>query len=232
MLPIRDINPGRTVPLTTWLIIGITAAVFFFYQRPSEEFLYEKAAIPCEVTTGQALSAREISGGPCSAGDGSAIFGSKSVLWSVMASVFFHGGLGHLLGNLWVLAIFGNNIEDRMGRLPYGLFYLVAGLVAAATHILAHPASTIPVVGASGAIAGVMGAYAVVFPGARVLSIVPPFFFAPFQMPAVVFLGIWFISQFFLAGTSTNIAWEAHVGGFIFGLLIALLSRRRLLYRR
>ncbi|MGH9198572.1 MAG: rhomboid family intramembrane serine protease, partial [Acidimicrobiia bacterium] len=111
----------------------------------------------------------------------------------------------------------------------YLVFYLMAGLAASAAHIVIRPESTLPVVGASGAIAGVMGAYAVLFPGARVTSIVPPFFFWPFAIPALLFLGIWFVSQFLLAGAESNIAWEAHVAGFAFGLIVAMVGRRWLM---
>jgi membrane associated rhomboid family serine protease len=189
--------------------------------------MYSSAAIPCEVITGDPLSQTEIFSGRCDAEDRSPIFPGKNVLFAVVASIFFHGGLGHLLSNLWVLAIFGNNVEDVIGRIGYAVFYLGAGLVASASHIFLHPSSTIPVVGASGAIAGVMGAYAVLYPAARVMTIVPPFFFAPFALPAAVFLAVWFFSQFLLAGASTNIAWEAHVAGFLFGLFIAIFLRRR-----
>lgn len=231
MLPIRDLNPSRTTPVLTWLIIGITAFIFFAVQGSNEqelqEHLYASASIPCEVTTGEPLSISEISGAPCNS-EGQPAFPSKNIWFSVLASIFFHGGLGHLLSNLWVLLIFGNNVEDAFGHIAYLIFYLVAGLVASAAHIFLRPESTLPVVGASGAIAGVMGAYAVLFPRARVTSIIPPFFFWPFVLPAMLFLGIWFASQFLLAGAESNIAWEAHVAGFGFGLIVALVGRSRL----
>lgn len=231
MLPIRDLNPSRTTPALNWLIIGITALIFFTVQggdeRQFDEQLYASASIPCEVTTGEPLSISEINGAPCAVGDQPA-FPDKNVWFSVLASIFFHGGLGHLLSNLWVLFIFGNNVEDAFGHLPYLIFYVIAGLVASSAHILFRPESTLPVVGASGAIAGVMGAYLVLFPRARVTSIIPPFFFWPFVLPAILFLGIWFASQFLLAGTESNIAWEAHVAGFGFGVIVALIGRRRL----
>jgi hypothetical protein len=144
----------------------------------------------------------------------------------LLTAVFLHGGIGHLLGNLWVLWIFGNNVEDELGHVRYALFYLVAGLVASMGHVLANPSSTVPVVGASGAIAGVMGAYLVFHPRARVVSIVPPFFFLPFRVPAAVFLVVWFLMQFVLAGDDTNIAWEAHVVGFVFGAIAAVVVPR------
>lgn len=199
----------------------------FFFVQTGEEHIYQAASIPCEVTTGEPLSAAEIQGAPCSEG-GNPVFPDKNIWFSVLASIFFHGSVGHLLSNLWVFFIFGNNIEDAFGHLPYLAFYLTAGLIASGAHMYLQPESTIPVVGASGAIAGVMGAYAVLFPRARVTSIIPPFFFWPFALPAMPFLGIWFLSQFLLVGGDTNIAWEAHVAGFLFGVLVALVARRSL----
>ncbi|HKX74473.1 MAG TPA: rhomboid family intramembrane serine protease [Acidimicrobiia bacterium] len=237
MLPIRDLNPSRRTALINWSLVAVTAAIFFFVQstatdvfQPDEEFLYQSAAIPCEVTTGEPLSLAEIRDGQCQRGDGDSVFPDKNIWFAILASIFFHGSVGHLLANMWVLIIFGNNIEDAFGHVNYLIFYVMAGLVAAAAHIFIHGDSTIPVVGASGAIAGVMGAYAVLYPRATVMSIVPPFFFWPFSLPAILFLGLWFVSQFFLAGESTNIAWEAHVGGFLFGIVVSLVLRRPLLH--
>ncbi len=222
--------------MINWTLIVVTAAIFFFVQSTDtdvfaldEGFLFAHAAIPCEIITGEPLSVDEVRTEVCRSGDGAALFPEKNVLLAVMASIFFHGGIGHLLSNLWVLIIFGNNVEDAFGHANYLLFYLMAGLVAAAGHIFLHPDSTVPVVGASGAIAGVMGAYAVLYPRATVMSVIPPFFFWPFSLPAVIFLGVWFASQFLLAGSLTTIAWEAHVAGFAFGLVVAMVLRRRLL---
>ena len=227
MLPIRDLNPSRRTPVFTYLII-VACVVIFFAVQTGEEQIYQAASIPCEVTTGEPLSSAEIFGSvACSVGD-TPVYPDKNIWFSVMASIFFHGGIGHLISNLWVLFIFGNNIEDAFGHIPYLILYLVAGVVASAAHILVQPESTLPVVGASGAIAAVMGAYAVLFPRAQVTAIVPPFFFWPFALPAMLFLAIWFFSQFLLAGGGTNIAWEAHVAGFVFGVLVALVARRRL----
>ena len=226
MLPIRDLNPSRRTPFFTVLII-LACAVTFFAVQTGEEQIYQAASIPCEVTTFEPLSSAEMFGAPCESGD-IPVFPEKNIWFSIIASIFFHGGIGHLLSNLWVLFIFGNNIEDAFGHLPYLVFYLAAGVVASGAHILLQPLSTIPVVGASGAIAGVMGAYAVLFPRARVTAIIPPFFFWPFALPAMLFLAIWFFSQFLLAGGGTDIAWEAHVAGVVFGVLVALIARRSL----
>jgi len=225
LLPIRDLNPSRRPPVITLILIGICLFTYFFVQS-GDEHIYEAASIPCEVTTGEPLSGPEIVGeAPCAVGDAPS-FPEKNIWFSVLASIFFHGSVGHLLSNLWVFFIFGNNVEDAFGHIPYLIFYLVAGLIASGAHIFLRPDSTIPVVGASGAIAGVMGAYLVLFPKARVTSIIPPFFFWPFALPAMLFLGIWFVSQFLLVGEDTNIAWEAHVAGFVCGLFVALVARR------
>ncbi len=235
MIPLQDLNPSVRTPVVTYLIIAASAFVFFFVQPHSpdagERFLYAEAAIPCEVVTGQPLSIDEIRTGRCTSAPERPVFPDKPVFWAIIASIFFHGSVAHLLGNLWVLWIFGNNVEDAFGHLGYLLFYLGTGVVAAFGHILLNPGSTVPVVGASGAIAGVMGAYLILFPAAEVVTIIPPFFFLPFTLPAAVFLIIWFAGQFLLAGTATSIAWEAHVAGFLGGMAVAIPYRRRLLAR-
>jgi membrane associated rhomboid family serine protease len=228
LLPIRDLNPSNSTSVMTWLLVVACVAVFFLV-RTDEVFFFEAASIPCEITTGEPLTASEISGGPCSRADeGPPAFPDKNLGWSVVFSLFLHGGLFHLISNMWVLLIFGNNVEDAFGHISFVVFYLMAGLAASAAHFLIRPDSTLPVVGASGAIAGVMGAYAVLFPRARVTAIIPPFFFWPLALPAFLFLLIWFGSQFLLAGEESLIAWEAHVAGFVFGLIVAFVLRRRL----
>jgi membrane associated rhomboid family serine protease len=231
LLPIRDLNPSATTAFVTWLLVGVCAFAFFVLQggdsRLSEEHLFRAASIPCEVLTSEPLSSAEIAGGECRRGD-PPVFPEKNVWFSILASIFFHGSLIHLISNVWVLLIFGNNVEDAYGHGAYLLFYLAAGVVASGAHIVLNPDSTLPVVGASGAIAGVMGTYAVLFPGARVTAIIPPFFFWPFALPALLFLVVWFGSQFLLAGQETLVAWEAHVAGFVFGVVVGFLGRRRL----
>ena len=212
-------------------MVGICAYAFFVVQggepQRFEEHLFRAASIPCEVITGEPLSTAEIAGGECRRGD-SPVFPQKNIWFSILASIFFHGSLIHLISNLWVLLIFGNNVEDAFGHSAYLAFYVAAGLVASGAHIFLNPGGTLPVVGASGAIAGVMGSYAVLFPRARVTAIIPPFFFWPFALPALLFLFVWFGSQFLLAGQETLVAWEAHVAGFLFGALVGMLGRRRL----
>lgn len=231
MLPIRDINPTRITPWVTFLFIAANVVVFFAFQSgdtpaEQEEFLYENAAISCEVLTGDPLTIDEIIQSVCQEGRGQPVFPEKEPLVSVLTSMFLHGNLLHLLFNMWSLWIFGNNVEEAFGHLGYALMYLLGGVVATFAFAFLNVDSTIPLVGASGAIAAALGAYAVLFPGHRVLTLVG---WIIIPLPAIIFLGIWFFGQFGLGGTGT--AWEAHVGGFLFGLLIALPFRRTLLRR-
>lgn len=230
MLPIRDLNPTRITPWVTLLFIAASVLVYFVYQAPNSEqeeveFLYRRAAISCEILNFEPLSLQEINNGQCETG-GTPVFPEKSPLLSILTSMFLHGGLAHLLFNMWSLWIFGNNVEEAFGHLGYALLYLVGGVVATLTFAFLNLDSTIPLVGASGAIAAALGAYAVLFPRHRVLTLVG-WFVLP--LPAILFLGVWFFGQFSLGGTST--AWEAHVGGFVFGLAVAMLMRRSLLRR-
>lgn len=231
MLPIRDVNPTRITPWVTLVFIAASVFVYFAFQSGSTqveevEFLYQRAAISCEILTGDPLTFDEISRDVCDSGAGSPVFPDKSPLLSILTSIFLHGSLAHLLFNMWSLWIFGNNVEEAFGHLGYGIFYLIGGVVATFAFALANSDSTIPLVGASGAIAAALGAYAVLFPGHRVLTLVG-WFLLP--LPAILFLGFWFFAQFGLEGSST--AWEAHVGGFLFGMVIALVMRRTLLRR-
>lgn len=234
MIPIRDVNPSLTSPIITFLLIAASAAVFFGFQsdQSSElEFAYRQAAIACELSTGEALSIAEIEGERCDEADGNPLFPEKSLGLSVIVSMFLHGGLLHLAGNMWSLWIFGNNVEDAFGTIGYLLMYLASGIVATLGFVALNPDTTIPLVGASGAIAGVMGAYLVLYPTARVVSVFPILFFLPIALPAAVFLAIWFVGQFALVGLATGIAWEAHVAGFLFGAAVAGIGRRPLLSR-
>lgn len=231
MLPIRDVNPTRARPFITWAIIIGCAIVFFALQPPSgsqEEvgFLYEHAAIACELTTGHPLDLEEINTETCSDQPSTPYFAGKNVWLAAGLSMFLHGGIAHLVFNMWSLWIFGNNVEEAFGPVPYLLFYAASGVAATAGFVWGNPESTIPLVGASGAIAGVMGAYLVLFPRHLVLTLV---LIRIVAIPAVFFLGIWFLSQFLLVDAASGIAWEAHVAGFLFGVLVTLPLRRRLL---
>ena len=243
MIPLKDENPTKGVPWVTIVLIAINVVIFVFVQRSYDrglsqaEFTFEFAAIPCEVVSGRPLTRTEWTatlGGDeeaCRlAAEGRtspARFPDKPVYLSVVYSMFLHGGWLHLGGNMLFLWVFGNNIEDRMGPGPYLGFYLLAGLAAAAAHIAVQPDSTVPVVGASGAVAGVMGAYLVLFPNVRIRSLFFFFFILFRDVPAKWLLGFWFVSQFFI-NPADGVAWVAHVGGFAFGALVALVLRDRL----
>ena len=230
MLPIRDVNPTRAHPLITWAIIAACVLVFFAVQpesgsRAEVEFLYERAAIACEIKTGDPLDLAEIQDDFCRDQPSKPFFAQKNVWLAVGVSMFLHGGIAHLLFNMWSLWIFGNNVEEAFGPLGYLLLYGASGVVATAGFVWANPDTTVPLVGASGAIAGVMGAYLVLFPRHLVLTLI---IFRIVAIPAVFFLGIWFVSQFVLVDETAGIAWEAHVAGFLFGMAVALPLRRRL----
>ncbi len=231
LFPIRDLNPTRISPIATIAIIAVNVAVFFLWQpqgdtSDSQVFAYENAAIACELTTGHPLTATEINTGDCLADGATPVFPDKNIWLAALVSMFLHGGLFHLLGNMWFMWIFGNNVEEAFGTLGFLAFYLVTGLAATAAFVALNPNETIPLVGASGAIAGVLGAYLVLFPTHRVLTWFL-FFFVP--VPAIVFLGVWFLSQFGVQGD--GVAWQAHVGGFAAGMALTLPLRPMLLGR-
>lgn len=228
VLPLRDINPTTSTAFFTLILISACLYVFFGIQArdtPSgqQEFLYRRAAISCEIITGDPLTESEIVNSNCDSLPGQPVFPEKEPLISVLTSLFLHGSIGHVLFNMWFLWIFGNNVEETFGRIRYLLLYLLGGIAATLAFVALNPNSTVPLVGASGAIAAVLGAYAVLFPAHRVLSLVG-WFIIP--VPAAIFLGVWFVAQFGLGGT--NVAWEAHAGGFVFGFLMAALLRRSL----
>jgi membrane associated rhomboid family serine protease len=237
VLPLYDDNPTGRVPYLTILIIAINVFVFALVQPhgggDEARFQYRHAVIPCEISQVRPLSEAEIVSGECgatSATDGGVTYGSrpyasgKNVWLSLVVSLFLHGSWWHLLGNLLFLWVFGNNIEERFGSLGFIAFYLAAGVVATLLQIAADPGSTIPVIGASGAIAGVMGAYIVFFPRARVLTWWPMFLILVVYIPAVFVLGLWFLMQF-ATDPNSGIAWQAHVGGFVFGVAAAFATR-------
>lgn len=244
MLPIRDLNPAQTSPVITICII-ILCVVVFIYQLglgigknplAGQTFAYRYGLVPFEISKGVQLipSLSDVARGfpwprpegasPYSliakpvSGPGEAI---RLLYLPILYSMFLHGGIGHLLFNMLFLWIFGNNVEDAMGHFRFLVFYVACGLAAAAVHIMTNLYSQLPTVGASGAIAGVMGAYIVLFPRARILTLVMFFFSMSFiELPAVIFLGIWFITQLLMAGGGGEVAWFAHIGGFIAGLLL------------
>lgn len=230
MLPIRDVNPTRIRPLVTWAIIAINAFVYFGMQpqdiEGATEFAYERAAIACELTTGEPLSLDEINRERCVDGSEAPLFPDKNVWVAGIVSIFLHGSIAHILFNMWSLWIFGNNVEEAFGHLGYLLFYMAAGIAATVGFVMVNPDLTVPLIGASGAIAGVMGAYLVLFPRHLVLTVI---IFRVVAIPALAFLGFWFVSQFLF--DAEGVAWEAHVAGFVFGALVALPFRETLLRR-
>jgi membrane associated rhomboid family serine protease len=241
MIPIKDYNPTSRLPIVTILLIAVNVVVYFFVQphyRPGDEakFTFEHAAIPCEVINGRPLADDEIQttlrNGNTNACEGNTPtsppdFAHKSVYLAILYSMFLHGSLLHIGGNMLFLWIFGNNIEDVMGSVSYLGFYLLSGFVAAAAHIAVQPNSTVPVVGASGAIAGVMGAYLVLFPDVQIRTVLIFFFLFIRDIRAKYLLGFWFLLQFF-TDQSSGVAWVAHVGGFAFGAVVAVFLRDRL----
>lgn len=252
MIPLKDENPTLHRPLATLLIIVACAAAYLLWQ-PSPfsdtsgdvEFSARRAAIPCEVRENRPLTIDELratyQGGrtdACGVGSPNSPegFSDKSVWLSVLVSMFLHGSLLHLGGNLLFLWIFGNNIEDHLGPGRFVAFYVFGGVVATLTHVALNLDSTVPMVGASGAIAAVMGAYLVWFPDAPVRTLVMLFLPLIVRIRARWVLGFWFVLQFFTSPNS-GVAWAAHVGGFVFGALVALAVRaspalRRVLWRR
>jgi membrane associated rhomboid family serine protease len=234
VIPIRDDNPTRTKAVLTIAIIVACLYIFAAVQPHQSgeevEFLARHAAIPCEVVHAEPISndlsqecdgQLQIPGLPGSTEP----FPDKNVFLAVVVSMFLHGSWLHVLGNMLFLWVFGNNIEERLGPIGYAVFYLAAGVAAALAHIATQANSTVPVVGASGAIAGVMGAYLVLYPKARVLTIIPLFIFLQFvYLPAFVVLLGWFVLQFF-TNPNTGVAVAAHIGGFIFGAAVGLFLR-------
>jgi len=237
VFPFKDENPTLRTPIVTLLLMAINVAVYFLIQpveiNAGTQFTFETAAIPDEITSGEPLSQIEFCEvlGPdaaavgaeavCAAPTNAAVFPDKNVFVAALSSMFLHGGLLHLGGNMLFLWVFGNNIEDHLGRFKYLIFYLIAGVAATIAHIAGDPDSIIPVVGASGAVAGVMGAYLVWFPWARIKTLA---LIILLDLKAWMVLAFWFGSQFFIS-PADGVAWLAHVGGFVFGAIIAALAR-------
>ena len=232
VIPLHDLNPTRRRAYITLLIIALNVVVYVVVQphgggQKEAEFPYEHAAIPCELKQGEPLNVVEYSTNHCGA-DSSRVpefFPHKNVWLAVLFSMFLHGSLLHIGGNMLFLWIFGNNVEDYLGKLGFILFYLFAGAAAMFSHVLYSPSSLTPVIGASGAIAGVMGMYIVLWPRARIVSLVPFLAFIPLPIPAVIVLGLWFGMQF-LTGDDSGVAWVAHVGGFAAGALVGLALKK------
>jgi membrane associated rhomboid family serine protease len=221
MFPLKDDNPTTIAPLVTWSLIAINVAIFLYQGSlgpRAQSCVYKYGAIPAVVTGERSLP------------------GNLAVIppfLSIFTSMFLHGGWLHLIGNMWYLWIFGNNIEEAMGRLRYLSFYLICGFSASLSHILLNTGSTLPSIGASGAIAGVLGAYAMLYPRARVLTFVLlVFFIRLLYIPAGFMLGFWFIFQLLsgsMAGDQNagGVAFWAHIGGFIAGVILVGLFKKK-----
>jgi membrane associated rhomboid family serine protease len=250
VIPVHDINPLRRVPWVTYGLVLVNVVVFLLTpgnsssisgattlrQECRQQAFYDHfAAIPKELTSNEPLKvvatdrpARQGSRVGCLVDRPSY---HKVPFLSAITSQFVHGGWLHLLGNMLFLIIFGNNVEDRIGRIKYLVFYLLSGIIAAYGFALADASSRTPLLGASGAIAGVLGAYLIMFPRAQVWSLIPFFFFIPLRLPAWLVLGGWFLLQWAYASgaavsSAGDVAYLAHVVGFVFGMLAGLLFRR------
>lgn len=211
MIPLRDTIPARSRPVATHAIIVFNVLVYLLQtaQGPQmERFVYFYGLVPARYFVPQ------IAG----------YFSTGEQVFALLSFMFLHGGFWHLLGNMWSLYIFGDNVEDHLGPLRYTAFYLLCGLASGLSHLLIHRYSNIPTIGASGAIAGVMGAYFILYPRSRVLTLIPILFIPYFiEIPAYFFLGIWFVLQFLNAaggGAAGGVAWWAHIGGFVFGMAV------------
>ena len=218
MFPLKDDIPTRRTPILTIALIAINVIVYFFVEQglwglgeTGNEVVEDYGGVPVELT------------------EGDNVLGSEDVpFWATaFSSMFLHGSLLHLGGNMLFLWIFGNNIEDSMGRLTFIAFYLLGGLAALGLHVLTDPDSAVPVVGASGAIAGVLGAYARLYPRARVVTVVfIIIIFTVVTLPALLVLGLWFLLQLLpafaepVSGSGGGVAYFAHIGGFLFGALL------------
>lgn len=229
MIPLRDDQPRYSTPYVTYFLIALNAAVFFLElsqgPRAQNALIYEFGIVPRHF--GSALAGPHLQLG---------------VFLTILTSMFLHGGWLHIIGNMWVLWIFGDNIEHQLGHFTYLVFYLLCGFAAGVTHVVLNSGSNIPTVGASGAIAGIMGAYFLLYPRARVLTLVPLIvFFTFWWLPAWIVLGYWFVLQFFsgaltraaaMGHDTGGIAFWAHVGGFVAGIvLIKVFPQRQGRYR-
>jgi len=217
MIPLKDINPTRNFPFVNLVLISANVLVFIYQltlsPHAAKAFVLANATVPARIPAFLAGHA------PASV-----------ALFPLFSSMFLHGGLMHLLGNMLFLYIFGDNVEDTFGHIGYLFFYLLCGIGSGLIHVLFNWGSGIPALGASGAISGVMGAYAVLFPNHRILTF---FFIFLIPVPAILILGYWFVLQF-VAGinglgmaTAGGVAWWAHIGGFLMGALIAWATKKR-----
>ncbi len=241
MIPIRDSIESGQVPLANYFLILVCSLVFFA-QVSSEDggqlIVEQYGMVPLRLTDPDVVpmiahrTAVQTPFGTVLQETRQPVAPAAVPAWATLLTcMFLHGGWMHFLGNMWFLYIFGDNVEDRFGHWGYLVMYLATGIAAGASHLLTNAASPIPTIGASGAIAGVMGAYALLYPHSRVLAVLPiVVFLQTFVIPAPVFLGIWFLMQMLnglsASELSTGVAWWAHIGGFVAGATVAVWVRR------
>lgn len=218
MFPLYDTVRSRSFPIINLTLILANALAFLYELRMDpatlKDFIFTWGLIPAR------------------------LLGDSSNTWTtIFSSMFLHGGWFHILNNMWVLFIFGDNVEAGMGKIRYLIFYLLSGVAAGLLQTYVLPSSLVPMIGASGAVAGVLGAYLILFPRSRIASLVPILFiFTIVEIPAILFLIFWFVSQLYSGwfsiqgGGESGIAWWAHIGGFLFGLIMVFLFRKRTPY--
>jgi membrane associated rhomboid family serine protease len=218
LLPLKDDNPITSFPFVTIGIILANAAIFYHQLTidlaAGQRFVFQWGAIPYQITHGEVIH----------------VMPRIPLPLTLFSSMFLHGGFLHLFGNMLYLWIFGNNIEDALGHFRFLLFYLVCGLLAGTAQILSDPDSVIPMIGASGAIGGILGAYLLLFPSARILTLIFLFVFIKMvRIPALIVLGVWFLIQLLGAGGGTiaHVAFFAHIGGFLSGMVLVKLFQPR-----
>jgi len=222
MFPLRDNIPSSRYPIVTTVLIGVNLIVFVWELMLGwnlDEVWARYSIIPLRYTCLEVAR----------------LHTPGQLLVPFFSAMFLHGDWLHLIGNMWILWIFGDNVEDRLGHFRFLLLFLLGGIFASLIHIVTNPSLGVPTIGASGAVSAVMGAYFRFYPLAMVETIIPPFFLGPtIMIPAVVYLGVWFVIQFFNgvlsltgAGNFGGVAWWAHIGGFIFGLFIGKKLCRR-----
>ena len=232
MIPISDINPAKNTPIISRIFMISVVLTYVLIQPKTDielfNFFYEYAVIPCEFITGYPISIEQYYQNNCSVISNDVIFPFKNVYLGLFYSNFFHANFIHILGNLWSFWIFGNNVEDKLGKIKFFIFLLIVGVSSISFHIVLNQSSLITVVGASGIVSGLMGAYVYLFPNAKLLVLVPFGILFPTTIRAKYFMIFWFVSQIFIAISTSNISWEAHIGGFIIGYaLLKVLNYKR-----
>jgi len=232
MIPISDINPAKNTPIISRIFMISVVLTYVIIQPKTDlelfNFFYEYAAIPCEFITGYPISIEQYYQNNCNVISNDVIFPFKNVYLGLFYSNFFHANFIHILGNLWSFWIFGNNVEDKLGKIKFFIFLFIVGVSSISFHIVLNQTSLVTVVGASGIVSGLMGAYVYLFPNAKLLVLVPFGILFPTTIKAKYFMIFWFVSQIFIAISTSNISWEAHIGGFIIGYaLLKVLNYKR-----